>query len=123
MNHENPSALASSTNVCYETSVQIAALAVHADDEHHYLLPYAQFLYAERTANPDVEKDADAPPEKILIRFAMAEVLVLGTGLAWIETRLQKYELKWMQAADRRLAAEFRTHLAVISVNFTKENI
>lgn len=123
MNSENPPALASSANICYGTDVQIAVLAVHADDEHHYLLPYAQFLYAERTANPDVEKDADAPPEKMLIRFAMAEVLILGSGLNWIETRLQKYELKWMQAANRRLAAQFRTHLAVITVNFTKENI
>jgi hypothetical protein len=123
MNHENPPALESSKNICYETDVQIAALTIHADDEHHYLLPYAQFLYAERTANPDVEKDADVPPEKMLIRFAMAEVLILGSGLNWIETRLQKYELKWMQAADRRLAAQFRTHLAVVTVNFTKENI
>jgi hypothetical protein len=64
MNHENPPALASSASICYETDVQIAALAVRADHEHHYLLPYAQFLYAERTANPDVEKDADAPLRK-----------------------------------------------------------
>ncbi len=46
------------------------------DDGISYLLPYAQFLYAERIANPAVEKEPDAPPEKMLVHFAQADVVV-----------------------------------------------
>ena len=56
-------------------------LAVIADDGISYLLPYAQFLYAERTANPALEKEPEAPPEKMSIHFACADVIVLGSGL------------------------------------------
>ena len=58
---------------------------VFADDGISYLLPYAQFLYAERISNPALEKEPDAPPEKMLIRFACADVVVLGSGLKRLE--------------------------------------
>ena len=70
-----------------------------ADDGHSYLLPYAQFLSAERFSNPALEKEPDAPPEKMLIHFAQAEVVVLGSGLKRLEGELQKYELKFVKSA------------------------
>ena len=57
-------------NPCFGSDTQIAALNVFADDGHSYLLPYAQFLSAERFSNPALEQEPDAPPEKMLIRFA-----------------------------------------------------
>ena len=71
-----------------------------ADGGVSYLLPYAQFLFAERESNPALEKEPDAPPEKLLIRFAQADVLILGSGLRRLETRLQQYELKFVKSAD-----------------------
>jgi hypothetical protein len=70
-----------------------AAIAVLTDDGISYLLPYAQFLYAERTANPALEKEPEAPPEKMSIYFGCAEVIVLGSGLKRLEAWLQKNEL------------------------------
>jgi hypothetical protein len=88
-----------------------------------YLLPYAQFLYAEKIPNPALEKEPDAPPEKMLIHFACADVVVLGSGLKRLEQDIQKYELKFVKSADRRLAATLKTHIAAVTVTLTKENV
>jgi hypothetical protein len=110
-------------NPCFSSDTQTAALNVLADDERSYLLPYAQFLYAERTVNPALEHEPDAPPQKMLIRFALAEVVLLGSGLKSVEHDLQKYELKFVKSADRRFAAMANTHIAVDIITFTKETL
>ena len=54
---ENPTTAASSPrdNPCLGSDATIAALDVFADDGTSYLLPYAQFLYAEKISNPALE--------------------------------------------------------------------
>ena len=81
---DNPPAISASSprdNPCLDRDSTIAALEAIADDGISYLLPYAQFLYAEKIPNPALEKEPDAPPEKMLIHFACADVVVLGSGL------------------------------------------
>ena len=124
--NENPPATSASSprdNPCFRSDTQTAALDVYADDGISYLLPYAQFLYAERVPNPRLEKEPDAPPEKMLIRFALAEVVVLGSGLTAIERALQKYELKFVKAADQRHAATLNTFLASVAITITTKSI
>jgi radical SAM superfamily enzyme YgiQ (UPF0313 family) len=124
--NENPPAISASNphdNPCLGTDSTIAALDVFTDDGISYLLPYAQFLYAERIANPVLGKEPDAPPEKILIRFALADVVVLGSGLRTLEREIQKYELKFVKSADRRYAATLNTHITSLTVTLTKDNI
>ena len=125
LNNENQPASASSPrdNPCLGSDSTVAALDAFADDGISYLLPYAQFMYAERVANPALEKEADAPPEKMLIHFACADVVILGSGLKRLAQEIQKYELKFVKAADRRLAATLKTHIAVVTVTLTKENV
>jgi hypothetical protein len=96
---------------------------VVADDGKSYQLPYAQFLYAEMISNPALETKPDAPPEKLLLCFAVAEVAVLGSGLKAVERAVQKYELKFVKAADRRYATAFKTHVAAVAIAFTKEKV
>ena len=118
---ENPTTSASNPrdNLCLGSDSTIAALAAFADDGISYLLPYAQFLYAEKNSNPAL----DAPPEKMLIHFACADVVVLGSGLKRLAAELQKYELKFVKSADRRLVATLKTHIAAVTVTLTKENV
>lgn len=106
---------------CYGNDPTVATLNVFADDARSYQLPYAQFLYAERTPNPALEKDADAPPEKLRVTFAVAEITVLGSGLKFLERAIQKYELKFVKSADRRFATTLKTHVAAVTISFTKE--
>lgn len=121
----NPTASASSgpPNPCLERAANTAALKAVADDGISYLLPYSQFLYAERSANAALEKQPDAPPERMLIRFASGDVAILGSGLKRVETDIQRYELQFIKAADRRLAATLETHIAAVTVTLTKENV
>lgn len=115
------SASSSRDNPCFATDPTVATLNAFADDEHSYQLPYAQFLYAELTPNPALERDVDAPPEKLLVAFAVAEIVVFGSGLKFLERAIQKYELKFVKSADRRFAAALKTHVAAVSVTFTKD--
>ena len=127
MNMSNPAAAASEfklkPNPCYERDATVATLNVLTADEHSYLLPYAQFLYADATPNPALEQDADAPPERMLICFAAAEVTLLGSGLTGIEQAIQKYELKFVKAGDRSFPSGSTTHVAAVEVSFTKEKL
>lgn len=118
---ESPSS--SHRNPCLDDGIQITALNVLTDDGISYMLPYAQFLHAERMPNPALEKDPDVSPEKMLIRFATAEVVVLGSGLNAVERMIQKSDLKFVKSADRRFAATLKTHIAAVTLTFTKENI
>ncbi|HEY5042959.1 MAG TPA: hypothetical protein VIK53_13255 [Verrucomicrobiae bacterium] len=122
---ENPTTSAPSPrdNPCLGSDPNIAAFEIIADDGISYLLPYAQFLYAEKSSNPALEKEPDAPPEKLLIHFACADVVVLGSGLKRLAAEIQKYELKFVKSADRRFAAALKTHIAAVTVTLTKENI
>ena len=123
---EQPPTISASSprdNPCLGSDPTIAALDVFADDGISYLLPYAQFLYAERISNPALEKEPDAPPEKMLIHFVRADVVVLGSGLKRLEQNVQKYELKFVKSADRRLAETLNTHVAAVAITLTKENV
>jgi len=125
LNNENPPASASSPrdNPCFDSDPNIAALEIIANDGISYLLPYAQFLYAERVSNPALEKEPDAPPEKMRICFATADAAVLGSGLNAVARKLQKCELKFVKSADQRLAMTLKTHIAAVTVTLTKENV
>ena len=109
-------------NPCFTSDINSAALKVYADDGHNYLLPYAQLLSAESFSNPALEQEPDAPPQKMLIRFALAEVVVLGSGLDSVERELQQYVLTFVKSAPRRFAGLLNTHIAAVTITFTKEN-
>ena len=115
------SASSSRDNPCFGNDPSVATLNVFTNDEHSYQLPYAQFLYAELTPNPALEGDLDAPPEKLLIAFVVAEIALFGSGLKFLERAIQKYELKFVKSADQRYAAALKTHVAAVSITFAKD--
>lgn len=108
-------------NPCYGIDPNVASLNVYADEEHSYLLPYAQLLYAETIPNPALEKNADAPPEKLVICFAAAEVTLLGSGLQAVARKIQKCDLNFVKAVDRRFSASLKTHITAVTITLTKE--
>jgi hypothetical protein len=110
-------------NPCLGSDPNIAALVIIADDGISYLLPYAQFLYAKRTANPALDKEPEAPPEQMSIHFGCAEVIVLGSGLKRLERWLQGYELSFVMSADSRLAAVYDTLITTVTLTLTKETV
>jgi hypothetical protein len=111
------------SNPCFGTDPKVACLKVLPDDGGSHLLPYAQFLRAVTTPNPALEASPDAPPQKMTIFFAGAEVTVLGSGLSTIEGALQELDLKFVKAAPPRSAAAMRCHAAAVSITFNKEDV
>lgn len=105
-------------NPCFGTEAAIATLNVMADDGTSSQLPYAQFLYSKLSANPALENEPEAPPQQLLICFAVAEVFVLGSGLKFLDRAIQRQELKFVQRADHRYAAALKTHIASVRVTF-----
>jgi hypothetical protein len=122
-NPDEASVSSTRDNPCYGIDPNVASLNVYADDEHSYLLPYAQLLYAETIPNPALEKNADAPPEKLVIYFAVAEVTLLGSGLQAVARKIQKCDLNFVKAVDRRFAVTLKTHVAAVTITLTKENV
>jgi hypothetical protein len=123
---EQPPAISVSNsrdNPCLGHDSNAAAVAFLTDDGISYLLPYAQFLYAERMANPALEKGPEASPEKMSIHFGCAEVVVLGSGLKRLESWLQKNELSFVMSADRRLGVVYDTLITAVTVTLNKENV
>ena len=127
MNHnDNPpteSVSNPSNHPCLDTDTTTAALEVITDDGISYVLPYAQFLFAERISNPALLTEPDAPPEKMVIHFAQAQVVLLGSGLKTVSRELKINRLALVQSADRRLASSLKTHLAAVTLTLTKENV
>ena len=80
-------------------------------------------MYAERTANPALEKEPAASPEKMSIHFGCAEVIILGSGLKRLEGWLQGYELSFVMSADSRLGAVYDTLITTVTLTLTKENV
>ena len=122
-NPDEASVSSTRDNPCYGSDPNVASLNVFTDDEHSYLLPYAQLLYADTIPNPALEKNADAPPEKLVICFAVAEVTLLGSGLQAVARKIQKCDLNFVKAVDRRFAATLKTHIAAVTITLTKENV
>ena len=122
----NPPAISASSphdSPCLGHDANAAAVVVLTGDGISYLLPYAQFLYAERMANPALEKAPEAPPEKMSIHFLSAEVVVLGSGLKRLEDWLQRYELSFVMPADSRLSAVYDTLVTTVTLTLTKEKV
>ena len=123
---EQPPAISASSpreHPCLGHDANAAAVAVLTDDGICYLLPYAQFLYAKRTANPALDKEPEAPPEQMSIHFGCAEVIVLGSGLKRLERWIQGYELSFVMSADSRLGAVYDTLITTVTLTLTKENV
>ena len=105
------------------SDIKIAALNVCAEDLRSYLPSYAQLLTVERFSNPALEQGPDAPPERMLICFAQALIVVLGSGFNAVQHDLQEYELRFLKSVLSRFAALAKTHIAAVTVTFIKENI
>ncbi len=110
-------------NPCLGNDPNAAAVAVRTDDGISYLLPHAQFLYAKRTANPALEKEPGASPEKMSLHFGCVEVTVLGCDLRRLESWLQHYELSLVTPADSRLSSVYGTLITSVTVALTRENV
>ena len=101
---ESPSAESSAQrNPCHDTTNKHSfALGVTGDDGHDYFFGTTQFIEAELAANAGVEKSENAPPERLHLRYATGEAVILGRGLRRLAQLLQRGELENIKPIGQR---------------------
>jgi hypothetical protein len=108
---------------CETTDSHSFALYVTADDGVSYLFGVGQFLDAKLDNNFQIENDPQAPPERLHIRYATGEVVVLGWGLHKVADWIGSGRLKSIKPLGSRHAALQETWVSVSSITVTtKEN-
>jgi hypothetical protein len=122
---ESPSAESSAQrNPCHDqTNKHSFALGVSADDGHDYFFGTTQFIEAELAANAVVEKSESAPPERLHLRYATGEAVILGRGLRRLAQLLQRGELENIRALDRRYAGLRHTGPIISSIVVTRKEV
>ena len=111
-------------NECFEsTKTHPFALGVTADDGHEYFFGTAQFLDAELAANPAIEQKADAPSERLHIRYATGEVVILGCRLRKLADLIQRGELKNLKPAMKRYASLGQSGPRISSIAVTRKKV
>ena len=119
---ESPSEKRSETNPCLGLAEKhIIALRVRADDLCDYFFGYVHFLDGEHSANPDIEPNKQAPPERLTLRFTTGDVVVLGRALSRVAKSFQEGNLAFIQAADRRYAELQHAGTLIISITVTRK--
>jgi hypothetical protein len=92
-------------NPCYETTHKHTfALGVTADDGQEYFFGAGQFLDAHLAAAVAIEKGDNAPPERLHIRYATGEIVILGQALRRVAQMIQRGELESLKAVGQRYA-------------------
>jgi hypothetical protein len=121
---ESPSAESSQPDnpCCERTHKHSFALAVTSDDGHEYFFGTAQFLDAELTANASVEQSENAPPERLQIRYATGEIVLLGRGLHKLAQWLQRGELESLKPLGKRYAGLRLRDAFVTSITVSRED-
>jgi len=97
------------------------ALGIPADDGHEYFFGTAQFLDAELAANPAIQQNADAPPERVHVRYATGEVVILGCRLRKLADLIQRGELKNLKPAMKRYASLRQSGPMISSIVVTRK--
>ena len=122
---ESPSAESSNQcNPCCDTTQRFSyALGLTADDGHDYYFGAAQFLEAELEVNLAVEKSEKEAPERLSLRFATGEAVILGRGLRRVAQWLQRGELENIRPLDRRYISLRQSGPMVLSVVVTRKSV
>ena len=82
----------------------------------------SQYVDFVHEANPALQHDSDAPPERMGLRFATEEVMILGSRLERIAGALSEGQLCRMKAISRRYAGVLKSGLMIFSIAVSPKN-
>jgi len=99
-----------------------ASISILADDGRTYGFATSQYVDFVHEANPEMQKDSDAPAERMRLRFATAEVMILGSGLERIARALSEGQLCRMKAISRRYAGVLKSGPMIFSIAVAPKN-
>lgn len=106
---------------CLESSlIYIASIRIRADDCRTYSFAMSHYIDGVVEANPN--RDGDAPPERLVLRFTTGEVTALGSGLERIEDRLAEGHLRGLKAAEPRYVNALKSGPIISSITVQRKD-
>ena len=99
-----------------------ASISILADDGRTYGFATSQYVDFVHEANPGMQNDLGAPPERMRLRFATAEVMILGSRLERIASALSEGQLRGLKAISRRYARVLKSGPMIFSIAVALKN-
>ena len=104
---------------CLESShLYTASIRIKADDRRTYVFAASQYLDGVVEAN----REANAPPERLVLRFTTGEVIVVGSGLERIEDRLAAGHLRGLKTVEPRYASVLKSGPIISSITVNRKH-
>jgi hypothetical protein len=105
---------------CYTTSAKYCfAIEFYPDEHNRHGFPASQLIHYSLGQNPDVEDDKNEPPQKLVLAFSTADVVILGWRLGHIADKLQENELASVQVLPKRYGELDKKMPFVASIKIT----
>jgi len=90
---------------CYTTSGKYCAcIEFHLDEHRRHGFHTSQLIDYTLEPNPDAGDDKNAPPQKLALAFATADVVILGWRLGILADKLRENDLATVHALPKRYA-------------------
>ena len=100
---------------CLESShTYTASIRIKADDRRTY--HFATSHYIDAVIEGNSGREANVPPERLVLRFTTGEVTVLGSGLERIEERLAEGHLRGLRPVEPRYATVLKSGPNISSI-------
>jgi hypothetical protein len=105
---------------CYTTSVKYCAcIEFHLDEERRRGFHTSQLIDYTLEPNPHAEDDKTGPPQKLVLAFSTADVVILGWRLGRLADLLRENNLATVHVLSKRYADLDRARPFVTSIIIT----
>jgi hypothetical protein len=105
---------------CYTTTNKYCAcIEFQLDKDNRHGFHTSQLIDYTIGPNPDVHDDRDTPPQKFMLAFSTADVVILGWRLEYLATRLCENELATVRVLPKCCENLDRVKSFVASIKIT----
>jgi hypothetical protein len=102
---------------CYESANKYCAcVEFRPDDDLRHGFSVSQLIAYTLESNPDAGDNREAPPQKLLLAFSTANVVILGWRLGRLADSLRENNLAVVRAHPRRNDAVDHKNVFVTSI-------
>ena len=105
---------------CYTTSGKYCAcIEFHLTEHKRRGFPTSQLMDYTLEPNPEAEDNKNEPPQKLVLAFSTADVVVLGWRLGTLADKLRENDLATVHVLPKRFGELDRNKPLVASITIT----
>lgn len=107
-------------DICYQTSDRYnGCIEFHFDEHRRRAFSTSQLIGYSLDPNPDAAGDKNVPPQKLVLIFSTADVVVLGWRLGFLADKLGENTLTAVGIFPKRYAELDRSVVFVSAITIT----